>query len=146
MRGIPATFVARREPTFAYAQAPHFTRSGMPLNIPFSDFPTDPPRDSDFEYAQTIAGDLGHRHTATNINVWWNPGAWDTMHNIVGMDDFIPQAGGHLVTPLRSSTPYGYQTPYAERFNNSGLADDTTSYNTIVDKLVAAVKLRRNSA
>jgi hypothetical protein len=118
----------------------------MPLNIPYAVFPDDHPRDGDFANVVDVAGNPAHRPQAANINVWWNPSAWDTMHNVIGMDDFIPQAGGHLTTPLRSSTPFGYQTPYAERFNNSGLADDTTSYNTIVDKLVAAVKLKRNSA
>lgn len=144
MRGIPATFVARREPVYAYAQSPHFV-SNLPLAIPFSDFPTDPPRDSDFEAATTIAGDRAHRPVINNINVWWNPSQWDSLRGVMGMDDFVPQAYAHPTVPLSASVPFGYQTPYAERFNNSPLANDTTSYNTIVDKLVAAVKLRRSS-
>lgn len=138
MRGL---FVARAEPEYDYARAPHFQQDPF-LDIPYSPL-NDPPRDSDFATSPMVNGQQSHPAARMPITFYQSIPQWGPM-GTMGMDDFIDNHIGH---PLQrqggGQVPYGYQTPWNERFNNSGLAQPTTSYNTIIDKIVAGIKARR---
>lgn len=135
-------FVVRREPEYDYRRASHMQSENISEETTF--YPVyDPPKDSDFDAQRTVAGDLAHRHPVVELNYYQSVRQWSNWGEM-GLDDFIDTNAAHPLQQQHGAmTPYGAQTPYVERFNNSGLSDPTTSYNTIIDKIVAGIKARR---